>query len=551
MRPAPLIAQRSDFLVQADEQPVAPQFLLSSRTFAERHQPSAAAAVRLAQAEQAAGNREAAVKAAVDCLQILRRQPDTAIAFALVQVLIGCDQLDIATQAIAQVPSEDLRATLEARIAIQRGELERALALLDSAESFEALTDRGWLLLQAHRFPEAIHVLRRALSIGGPNATLLTNLGYAHAAVGAREKAIKETKQAQAILPTSELIGFNLVSYHLAADRPGEAMRELARLREFHPTRLRFDLAEAEIHLRVDDVDTAYSTLRRARTSALWATAEGTERSELTANLAFVEWRLGKTSRNKAQQIVVEKLERSEYRHLPIAGLLPPLMRPRDVAGELEQLINKLQETNPGADLYLLRTHLAFLRCDFREAAKQAAAWAEDEIFNAHAAAHATYLLTDASGEVDRAISIGRTGLQIAGSTQQLVNNVAYALAAAGRLKEARSLLPNDLGESVYLTATAALIDILSGDVDQGVAGYDRAHELARRRAAIQPELAYLVLLHKAIALRRAGRSEGEVEIDPPAEFRDNPGVVLAQQVAKRAGLPCAIAASDTVIQPR
>jgi tetratricopeptide (TPR) repeat protein len=463
MPPSSLIAEQLAFIPELHEEPSAPEFLLAARVFAERNEGSPAAAVRLAQAEQAAGDDEAAVRAATKALKLIRREPDSSLAFALVQLLIGCNRIDLAARAIEDVPSSDVRAVLAARIAIEHGELEQALALLEPVETLEALSARGWVLLELRRYAEAVRAFRRALSIGRANPTLLTNLGYAHAALGARERAIKETKQAHVLTPASELIGFNLVSYYLADGRSAEALSELARLREFHPTRLRFDLAEADIHLRHDDVARAYAILRRARTSQLWAMAEPAELAELTANLAFVEWRLGELGRKEARAIVVDELARTGFAHLPITGLLPPLLRMREDAEELEWVVGKVEAANPNEELHQLRTHLALLRCDFAEAVERAVAWAEDQIFNAHAAAAAVHLLTDVSGEYDRAIDIGLKALRVAGSPGSLVNNVAYALALAGRVDEARDLLPDDTGESVHLTATKALVDILSG----------------------------------------------------------------------------------------
>ena len=188
-------------------------------------------------------------------------------------------------------------------------------------------------------------------------------------------------------------------------------------------------------------------------------------------------------------------------------------------------------------------THVAILRCDFGEAAELAAKWAQDEIFNPHAAGIATYLLADYVGDFDRAIKIGRDALQIAGSTDQLINNLAYALALAGRTAEARDLLPEDL-DDVYLIATAGLIDILDGEIERGIAGYDRAYELAKRLPSIDDaddsDLPARVVLNKEIALRRAHHVTGiTAELELPSDWAEHPYLVLAKEVAERAGIRC------------
>src|SRR5438128_237199 len=242
MPPSSLISEQLESAVSVEERPSLPEFVVAAREFAARHSESAAAETRLAQAEQAVGHYDAAVEAARRALELMRREADPAVALAAIQVLIGCERVELAIDAIGHLPASAVRSVLEARLAIQTGEWEHALELLDGVSTRESLMAQGWLLLELRRFPEAVHVLRRALSSGEPSATLLANLGYAHAALGARQKALRETKQARELSPASELIGLNIVAYYMADRRTDDALHELARLRVYHPSKLKFDL---------------------------------------------------------------------------------------------------------------------------------------------------------------------------------------------------------------------------------------------------------------------------------------------------------------------
>ncbi len=536
MPPSPLSRpEEIGTAVEGVEPKVESDFVRGAQRFALKHSASAAAAARLAQAELASGNRTAAVIAAKRALDLMKKAPDGAGALAVVQVLVGCERFDLAERAIKGITEPTVQAIVRARLLIERGDLSAALEILDGIDTVEGLTARGWLLLETGRFADAVRVLRRALRKGGPTPPLLTNLGYAHAALGARRKAIAETMQAQVLAPASELIGFNLAAYFIADGDEERALAEIVRLREHHPTHLKLTIAEADVHLRADEAERAHRILRRARTSTLWATAPADELAELTASLTFVEWRLGQRSIADARQKVVAELARTGYKNLDITALLPALMRTRADADELARVVERIRAANPGVELGSLDTHLALLRCDFLRATEYAVAWSEEDIFNSHAAAAAVYLLVDVCGDFERAIAIGRVALRRAGHTDPLVNNVAYALSLSGHLAEARALLPTDSGESVFLTATSALVDVLTGDLERGVAGYDRAIELAKRAARTDPDLPAYVLLNKQLALVRAGVCDAEeLRGELPPEWEERPHFVLFRQMAAR-----------------
>ncbi len=308
-----------------DQSLAAPSFLTAARALADRHPESSAAIARLAQAEQAVGNSADAVTAALRVLEQEQSPLDHAAAVAAVQVLLSADERSVDARLLNRIPGDsDIKSVIAARLAVRRGSYDDALKSLESAASFEALSIKGWILLEKQRFTDAIAVLRQGLRTG-PNVGLLVNLGYAYAATGAREKAIRATLQARALDPANRLVGMNLFSFYRAGGDIGAAIAELQRLRTETPDDVGLHIAEADLRLAVGDLDGAEKVLRRARTSQLWATAEAVERAELETNLAFLQFRQGRLDRIAALELVASQLERIGYASLDIASMLPAL----------------------------------------------------------------------------------------------------------------------------------------------------------------------------------------------------------------------------------
>ncbi len=527
------------------ESPAVPSHVLVARTAADEHPDSAAALVRLAQAEQSIGEDARAVDAANRALALIRQQPDMALTVAVVQLLLSRGEVEAAANGADLIRDAQLRAMFSARIAVHRGALEEALAALDGAKDFDALALRGWVHLRRWEWASAISSFRSALKVGRPSPAVLTNLGYAYAAVGSLKKAIKVTLQAQALDEWSPLIALNLMSFYRAVGDRAGAFAQVTRLQERHPDDLKARFAEADLLLSEGEVRKAYSALRRARTSALWASAGPVERAELTANLAFVAWRLGERQAHQVRAEVIAELASTGYKSRDIAMMLPPLMSKVEDADALAELIGELARANPGESLDQLRVHLAALRCNFEEATQLATEWAEREIFDPVAAAQALYLLADVRADYETAISLGRDALRRVPSSKPLRNNLAYALALSGRMDEARRVLPTDPGDSVTLAATRALTDVLSGHVKEGFAGYKRAFDLAQERE--DHRLALLVHLNWLRAVHRYVRDHElrDVDVPPlelPAGWRSDPRFVLISRMAEREKIPCLIA---------
>jgi tetratricopeptide (TPR) repeat protein len=522
------------------EHQVEPNFVVGARAFAEAHPTSAAAFARLAQAEQVVGQTDAALTAARRALTLSLKDRDVPVTLAVTQVLIHSNRLEEAERALSRMPGPDQKI-LTARLAVQRGDLGAAFDGLADVETLEALNFRGWIALERHQFADAIRLIRRALSIGGATPNLLVNIAYAHAALGSRTKAIREALQGRELAPRNRVVGLNLMSYYVADRQFGLALAEVRRMRTDSPDDLQLAFAEADVHLVTNNLVKAERTLRQARTSSMWASADLSDRAELSANLAFLEWRLGRRPREDAKKVVIDELERSDYNALPISRLLPLLMHSANESRELARVIERLSERHPKDSLYALRTKLALLRSEFDSATKLAVDWATDEILNPQAASIAVFLLTDVAGDFDAAVKLSREALKRTGHSEALVNNAAYALTLAGELDAAKRLLPDDPGDSVYLNATWALVNILSGRIERGLAGYDRALELARQ--APDPDLPELVAANKQLALWRASKqgliNPSDIRLILPSDWENRPALVLTGRVARREGIAC------------
>lgn len=512
-----------------------PSFLVSARALAERSPDSPAALARLAQAEQAAGNGQTAVSAAYRVLEMEDSSPDLPAAVSAIQILLTADEHSVDERLINRIPGDgEVKRVLGARLAVRRGELERALDRLGDASSSDALAIKAWILLERGKFAEAIGVLRKAVR-QGPNASLLANLGYAYAAIGARDKAVKVTLQARKLDPSSRLIVMNLVSFYRAGGDIPAAIAELQKLRGEAPDDVRLHIAEADLRLAIGDDAGAAKVLTRARTSHLWVVANTIERAELETNLAFLRLRRGELTPDEMRAEVAKQLQRVDYESLDIASMLPTLCRTVRERDTLAFLLRELELHHRDGGLEPLRLQLAFLECDFETAADRAIAWAKADIFNPDAAAAAVLFLCDVRSAYDEAATLGVQAFKRSPASMGLLNNAAYALTLAGRLEDAKKLAEAGRDEDVHLRATRALIDILSSRIEQGIAGYRAAFDAAQANG--DDTLAFLVWMNGMIALRRVGLEQRGLgwDVPLPDDWADDPRLVLVRQLDEQA----------------
>lgn len=489
-----------------------PSFVTNARALVERHPSSPTALARLAQAEQAAGNLQEAVAAARATLAQATEHPDLSAELGAITVLVASGSTAEAEQELARFAPEGPLAVVYAELAAERNGFEEALDRLEGENSAEAWTLRGWVKLKQGDYRGAIHSFRRAMRESGPTPAVLTNIGLAHAALGERKRAIVETRQALALVPSRmNRVAFNLASYYMAGGDYQEALAVIRSRQDASPRDIEPLFAEARVHLAVGEFERARRPLRRARTS-LWAYLGDRERAELNANLIFVDWHLDGISTRQAAGKVVRELQRIDYSSLPIAEMLTVLLPNFSDLDLFRKVLARVRQAHPRESLRGLEVHRAVLERRFHDATELAVQWANECIFDSVPAVIASYLLCDVAGDFPRAVEIGQAALRRTPANSLLSNNVAYALALSGRPTEAKRWMPPQ--DTPHHIATRALVALRAGRRDEARAGYEASFTEAKDSNA--SGLPALVLLHAHMAF-----ADFAPEVEPPASVKE------------------------------
>ncbi len=484
-----------------------PGVVSSARELVARHPDSATAYSRLAQAELIAGLWIEARADAATAMKLGGENGDFAAIVASAHVLVGLGEAELAEGALRLISHEYIPSPyLRAVIAVQQQRHDKALELLKHAGDTAELALRGWLQIELRHYELAIRDLRAAARSSQPTPDLLVNTGYAYAALGLRNKAIEVTTRAAYMAPADRTAGFNLVAYHLAAAEYDSALKALRRLQQHHPRDLQVVAAIADTMYRRGDGTSALRLLQRHRAAAGKSDASVKDVAELHANIAFLEWRLGRKTKVQAIEALRKELLRCHYESLRIADLLAGLFSRKSELGQLQTLYDGLlTRYEPGA-LISIRTYLLYLEGDFKQALNTALTWWGNQPFNVIPAALATYLLTDIEQDYQAAVKVGETALKLNPAHETLRNNLAYAHAFAGNPDRASAVLPPN-EDSPYYVATRGLIEIVKGNAAKGVGLYDRAAEMAEEwgKNNDEPYLPALIRLRKLMLLAEHG----------------------------------------------
>jgi tetratricopeptide (TPR) repeat protein len=475
-----------------------------ARRASQEHPNNPIAWARLAQSAQAAGYRDEAIQAAETALALGIDATSAPAVHAAVVVLGAAGECGPMRQLLTDPRASELPIDVRLRAALDADELDAALSLVEHAASPDAHAVRAWIHLERGEFADAIRASRAAQAAGALGPALLTNMGYAHAALGNLRRAIKITRQAAALAPRDRNVGFNLVGYYRLLGDYDSALAELRRLQVGEHPDIALALVIADVLAANGRRDQAYRVLQRVRTSREWATADGIRRAELEANLALLRWMTDRERIARTIDVVERALRDSEFQSLSIAYRFLNLLRLHSHAPRLARVLVQLERRHAPEDLLGLRMHLAVLERDRERSVGLARAWAAHDLLNPTASALAVHLLVDVAGDASAAGDLGLAGLRRMPHSRLLANNTAYALALAGRINDARSVLARipESVEDVAITATRALVKIMSGETDEGIRGYRRAYELARKRE--EPGLMALVSINAAMAVSRA-----------------------------------------------
>lgn len=517
-----------------------PAFLIRARVLTDEHPDLAITWAQRAQAAQAAREPDEAVRAATRAIHLGVAQASAPATHAALVVLSAAGQTQGLRALLDDPRAAELPTPLRARAAVELRDIDAALHLLGDGSSPEALAVRAWIEIERRDFHAAIRASRKAQRAGGIGPALLTNLGFAHAALGNLDKAIRITRQAAALSPCDRTIAFNLARYNLACGQFDDAIAVLEQLKTGPRPDFVLALAIAEIHTHAGDLEKAHRVLQQVRTSQEWARATTVRRCELDANLALLRWSTKRSETKTAVAAVVRALEGCDFESVSIAYMLLNLLQEAREADTLAPVIEALEPKHAPRELLPLRMHLAVLRHQADLAVEYARAWADAEILNDAAAAVAIHLLVDLQGEEEAGVELARRALPRNPVSSYLINNAAYALSLAGHPDKALEMLdrlPPEEGK-VAVTATRALAQMIAGDITAGVRGYGDAHQIAEQ--AGNASLALLVDINLILALHRLSGGAGHEAlaaispIEVPAELAGRVEFWLVAERARR-----------------
>jgi hypothetical protein len=452
---------------------------------------SPAAWARFAQTLISVGAVEEAVRAAIATIEMTSQSsPDdrgnqvTNIArFIAARVLAASGNNADAEAALLAMPSGGPWTVLHAALAEQRGEYQQALERLGEDQSPGALAFRGYLFLQLNQAESALRQLRAARLVGSVSPSLLLNLAYGYALVGASSKAVRAAKQAVVISPADRSASFNLVSYLRASGRMKEALAELRRLQMARgETDPQVSTAIADLYVVFDNPRQALRELRRACHHNKFEN-RSTAQAELAANTALLEWRLGERTKLSTAEAIRLQLK-NVGAHLPLALMLAETLGETSAAGEMQRFYSELQENISESKLLPLKVQVLLLSRDLDNAAKAAASHAAANPLDVRAVYGSIVLYGQITGDYESASKIGKSALRRFPVDRMLINNVAFCLALAGHIREADNLLAKENLDDSYLLATRGLVDLALGKISDGLARYDDAAKCAKSKIA-------------------------------------------------------------------
>jgi tetratricopeptide (TPR) repeat protein len=466
-------------------------WVTQARWLMEKVPKSIVATSRYAQVLLTAGRPEAAAAAAAEALELRSEDSpfENAAVFVAARILAILGRTEEAERALQSLPPNGPWVLLSAAIAERNGNVESALVRTSNATTADALAYKGYLKLRIGRPQEALGLFRESSRGAGLSPSLLVNESIAFALLGSPKKAVKAAKQAVALAPFDRAVSFNLAHHLRASGVPGSALDELARFTQTQGNDALIASAKAQILVDMGEVSRALRELRRA-TSHTDDPDTSPQQGQLRANISVLLWATGKINRVACVQNIMAEIEKCGPDVALVTILASMTVRRADLAPIL-QLVDVLAINHPEEQLRELRWRLAYGLGNYKDAANLCISWASTSPLDPRALASEVVQIGQSLDDYERASETGLEYLRRFPHETVLANNIAFALAFARRFDEAEKvLLPFEV-EDVYLTATRGLIELGRGRVAEGLAGYDRAAEIARehdgRSEEIQP----------------------------------------------------------------
>ena len=365
---------------------------------------------------------------------------------------------------------------------------------------FGALLFDGGLQLLAGRYQDAIRSLRLASEERPTSAAVYTNMAVAYARLGLSDKAFVSLKKAVALAPLNATAVFLLADFAFEHGRDEDAVPGLRYLLRFEQKLPEGWARLARATLQLHDTDTATTALRRQaslyESSGVWnnlGVAYAIRNDRERALQAFKRaLDLGSADIGRDYFLAARNIAQM----LAESGANDDLLR--FTTAVLDSDTKQLTRQDDAlSDLYAL--HMHGLRCTGNLTAMRnvAAAVLEAGVFSDRLVAWtlSSVVAYDALYERDRARAltqfenwkqwIDETPIRDDVRRTMLYNNIAFALAEAGRLDEAEAYLgriASRIHKDPYPTATLGLVSIRRGHIQKGMLRYREAIGLAKSR---------------------------------------------------------------------
>ncbi len=484
---------------------------------------------------------------------------DLPATFIAIQVLLQTEHRDTAeglVTSVVEATRKDLTSNapvtfrcLAAALAAERGDLDVALLRLEDATGAQAHALRGYLLLELTQPQRALHELRMARNISRvENPAVLSNLAYAYAVLGSPAKAIRTARHALAVSPGNHLVIKHLTGYLIAAGRPVDAV-ETFRQAVGSQDDLSPDLATAlaNAFFQAGDPQKALRVLRETAQRLHFKQSGPVERAELRANEAFLAFRLRRINRRQWLEVVRNQWNLAEGRSVLIACMLADALARRSGRAEVMQAYERLRTTYSAKQLLPLRARLASLVGDVSEQLRLIREWVQFMPLDIDALTAEVYLLCELR-EYQAAASEGMIALRRFPNGIMLRNNTAYALALAGDIKYAKRVLKPIADANAYAIATAGLIQLCSGHIQDGFELYRKAADTVRRETPDVEHAAQLIAqlaLHLRLIVRELHLEKNPLvqenllttpKLNP--DWLDEPTFMILEWRAKQLSLP-------------
>lgn len=493
---------------------------------ANRHPQSAAAQARLAQAFLATRSIDDTRRTALRSGHLAVNQKDIPALVVSAATLVAIGDWGHAEEILSLTAGDQATRVYWAACAVQRRDWSQALARLGDLDDFESSHMAAWIALQQRDFQTAIRNFRAAMRYDDPSPDLMVDLGFAYASIGARRKAERTTSIAVRMAPHDLRAGFNLVTFRTAIRDYEGAFKELDRLQTVVSNDLRVPMAKASLYQLVGEPSRAQRELQIVMASQRFWSADPLQKEELRAMESMIGFDSGRLSRDDLISRLEKAIDRTEARSMLIGqGLANVYSTSRRNAAKLRTLIEQMATIHPQEALYAPMARLAIAEHDYDSAVDLSRRWLEYEPFNVWAGAQSTYVLISLA-QYEDAAKLGTAFLTRVDDRALVLNNTAYALAMLGDQVRARDLLKKAEKDSPEIVATRALIDLLSGNIDEGRTGYLKAAQLAEQNG--QVVLAVLVRIKLEKVLASLG-IEPDTKIEVPEELRDDPRFELIE----------------------